>query len=468
MEEKQLDLLLDQFVEENKDQFIEDMKELVRIRSVKDTPSEGAPFGKGCREALGKAVEIAGRYGFETEIFGDQVGAAMLGDQENHIGAIAHMDVVPEASGWIYEPYEPIVKDGYMIGRGVSDNKGPGVSVLYALRFIKENNIPLKHGLRLMFGSDEETGMADVEYYLKNVKPPVFTLVPDAMYPVCYGEKGIFEGNIISQPFADTHIERFEAGVASNVVPDRATLVLKNVDFSKLKAQECETVTVTQEGQFVTLQATGTSAHAAMPEGSLNAIGEACKVASKSGVLSAQEKEFFDFIANLVSTYYGEGLAVNCEDEIFGKLTCIAGMSKFEKGKLVININIRYPLAIKDRELEEKIVATLTKVKATIDITSNGKTHYFDKDHPAVGVLTDLYNNIFEKNDKPYVTGGGTYARKFPNAVGFGVSVQGAPNPMPEHHGGAHQPDEVANLEDLYRGIKVYVKAFMALDKMEF
>lgn len=468
MDNKQLDQMLDQFVDENKDQFVSDLKELVSVKSVKEAPVEGAPFGMGPKKAMEKAMEIAERYGFETKNYDNYVGGIFHGDQSNHFGAIAHMDVVPEASGWIYEPYNPVVKNGYIIGRGVSDNKGPGISVLYALRFLKENNIELKHGIRLLLGTDEETGMADVEYYLENYEAPVFTLVPDAMYPVCYGEKGIFEGDLVSEDLTGSKVVDFTAGVASNVVPDNAVLKLKDVDFSKVKAAENNGVKVTQEGDLVVLTATGSSAHAAMPEGSVNAIGEACKAAIASGELDEKSEKFMQFVADLVSTYYGDKMGVNCEDEVFGKLTCIGGMMKFENNKLYLNINIRYPLAITNVKLEETIKNFCATLNATVEVFQNSPTHYFDKEHPAVATLTNLFNTIFNRDDKPYVMGGGTYARKFPNAVAFGLSLQGAENPMPENHGGAHQPDEVANLEDLYRGIKLYVKAFMALDEMDF
>lgn len=464
----QLEQKIDAFIEENKEQFIEDVKTLVKIRSVKDTPAQGAPFGVGCKQALDKALELAEGYGFTVKNYGDQVGAAYFGDQEKHIAAIAHVDVVPEATGWIYEPYNPTIKDGYIIGRGVGDDKGPAVVAMYAMRFIKDNNLPMRHGLRLLFGSEEETGMTDVEYYLANEKAPVFTLTPDTSYPVCYGEKGIFRGDICSKKLADTHIVDFEAGVASNVVPDNAKLTLKNVDFQKVKDCESATVMVQKDGEHTVLLAKGTSAHAARPEGSINAIGEACKVAVASGQLNAEETQFMQMVIDLVKSYYGEALGVDCQDEVFGKLTCIAGIMKFENDQMVMNIDIRYPMAMKDTKLEELLEENAKKFGATLAVDSNRKPHYFNKDHPAVGLLTKLFNDAYGMDEKPYVTGGGTYARKFPNAIGFGLGVPGAENPMPEHHGGPHQPDEVAKLDDLYMAIKLYIKAFVELDKMDF
>ena len=60
--------------------------------------------------------------------------------------------------GLDYEPFEPVVKDGYLIGRGAQDNKGPAVAMLYVMRCIRELGLPAAHELCLFAGCDEERG----------------------------------------------------------------------------------------------------------------------------------------------------------------------------------------------------------------------------------------------------------------------------------------------------------------------
>lgn len=65
----------------------------------------------------------------------------LTGKGNVEIGIWNHLDVVPEGKGWIYPPYTCTEKDGYLIGRGVQDNKGPAVAVLYAMKYCREKEI---------------------------------------------------------------------------------------------------------------------------------------------------------------------------------------------------------------------------------------------------------------------------------------------------------------------------------------
>ena len=65
-----------------------------------------------------------------------------------------------------------------MLGRGVADDKGPMVAVLYALKFLKEEGVSLRYPIRALVGDNEETRMEDVEYYLHNYPGPGVLLHP--------------------------------------------------------------------------------------------------------------------------------------------------------------------------------------------------------------------------------------------------------------------------------------------------
>lgn len=97
---------------------------------------------------------------------------------------MGHLDVVPEGDDWVYQPYAATYDKEHdcLIGRGVSDNKGPAVMALFLLRFFRENQIPLRYNYKLIFGANEETGMWDIPEYLSRRKVPDFSLVPDTTY----------------------------------------------------------------------------------------------------------------------------------------------------------------------------------------------------------------------------------------------------------------------------------------------
>ena len=157
-----------QFAQENRDAIIQDIKDLVAIKSIAGQPAEGMPFGPGPRAALDKALEMAERFGLKTVNVDNYIGYAELpGESEDYLATVCHLDVVPEGNGWKADPFTVREIDGWLLGRGVCDNKGASVLSMYMLKFFKEQGIKLRYSTRAIWGTDEETGSTDVAYYLK-------------------------------------------------------------------------------------------------------------------------------------------------------------------------------------------------------------------------------------------------------------------------------------------------------------
>ena len=174
-----------------KDDMIRDILEVVRVDSVESEAKEGMPFGEGVAAALDTALAIAQRLGFTTHNLDGYMGWAQYGEGDDYIGIIGHLDVVPVGVGWNQPPFSGYVDEhGRIFSRGILDNKGPIMSCLYALYAVKEIGVHLKKPVRILFGTDEETGFCDLTYYLEHEKPPVMGFTPDCKYPVVYGERG--------------------------------------------------------------------------------------------------------------------------------------------------------------------------------------------------------------------------------------------------------------------------------------
>ena len=248
---------IDAFIAANKDQWLKDIETLVSINSVESAPAEGAPYGLGARAALDKTLELAAGMGFATRNCENHIGYAELpgADAEKYLATICHVDVVPEGNGWTGDPFKMEVRDGWLIGRGVADDKGPMITILYALKFLKEQGYPLRYPIRALVGDNEETSMQDVEYYLKNYPAPAFCFTPDAEFPVCNGEKGHFGAELVS-PVCNGVIKEFVGGVANNAVPDRASALVET-DITKLK--NAPNITLEPEGTGVRIRGWGTS-----------------------------------------------------------------------------------------------------------------------------------------------------------------------------------------------------------------
>ena len=178
-------------IDEISDEMISEIKRIVQIDSVQSEAKPGMPFGEGVNNALEETLKLACELGFETENVDHMVGIAKYGTGEDYIGIMGHLDVVPVGDGWNHPPFSAYEdENGRIYSRGILDNKGPTLSCLYALYAIKELGIELKYPVRILFGTNEETGFNDLKHYLEVRKPPVMGWTPDCKYPVVYAERG--------------------------------------------------------------------------------------------------------------------------------------------------------------------------------------------------------------------------------------------------------------------------------------
>lgn len=179
-------------IEAHYDEFLRDLAKVIEVQSVRGPADLHAPFGKGPRQVLRVAVKLADQYGFKTSIVNDAVAVAQWGpDTSDYIGIVGHLDVVAAGEGWQSDPFKLNVREDTLYGRGVLDNKGPIMAVLFGMHLLKERGFYPRKTLRIIFGSDEESGSADIPLYLKEQPAPEFGFTPDCKFPAVYGERGI-------------------------------------------------------------------------------------------------------------------------------------------------------------------------------------------------------------------------------------------------------------------------------------
>ncbi len=464
-DEKQKEII-DTFLKKNRSAILHDIASLVNIKSVSKPDASGKPFGEGCAKALDTALAMGSALGFASKNYDYYCGKLSMG-KGPELAMIAHLDVVPEGSDWKYNPYNAvIVDDKYIIGRGVSDDKGAAVAALYAMKCLKELGMPLKHQISLILGCSEEAGMEDLKYYLKKEKPPVFAFTPDAEFPVCIGEKGMLTIDLTSQQLSG-NIVSFEGGLVFNMVADRASAVLCDVELGEVKRRLDEEFEISQVTKGVKVLAKGVSAHAAEPKGSVNAIQKLAAALVKTELVTGEHRLALEFIAQLLSDDYGISLGINCEDEPSGKLTKIGGKISYQDGVFVQNINIRYPVTASGNEILRKISESIKKAGFTAENVVDSAPSYLPADSAEVQTLMEVYREVTGRDEQPYTMGGGTYARHLPNAVAFGLGFVGSERLSKEpNRGGVHQPDEELNIECLLSAIKVFILALLRLDQV--
>lgn len=448
--------------------MINDICRLVEIPSISNPGEcEEMPFGKACSDAVACALETGARMGFEPMNHENICGTLLWkGSKTEEIGFFGHGDVVPAGSGWTYDPFQPVVKDGMIIGRGASDNKGSFMAALYALWYLKDSGYEPEHSWRFFIGTNEEKGMEDIQYYTQHYGQPVFSIVPDVMFPVCNGEKGVLELDA-DQAVESRVLLSFSSGIMSNAVPADAFASLRADEdmIVRLKAQGCEVEQ--KEPGVVQVHVNGIAAHAAFPEGSESAEVKLARILLNAEVLDEHARKLMEAIVSLFGDYYGSGLHVPFSDEISGKLTHVGGIASYENGVFHQNINIRYNIMADYEVMMEAIETALAEAGFTLSQVRNSAPCYVDAASEEVRKLTEICSRHLGMELQPYVMGGGTYARKLKKAVGFGPGIPGKEKRFGTEKGGAHQPDEYMEIEDLKRAFFIYVDAIRELDRMK-
>ena len=472
MEREELTKKIDAYLEDKWDAMVEDIAALVRIPSFQedDKKEPGAPFGPGPKKALAAALDLAVRMGFQTHDAEGYIGYADFpGASDTQLGIIGHMDVVPAGPGWTFEPYEVTRKDGYLIGRGVIDDKGPSVVALHAVKFWKDlqdagvaERFP--YTVRFLFGANEETGMADVAYYRERYADPLFLFTPDAEFPVCYGEKGLYDGFVTAPCSPAGRIVELVGGVATNAVPGEAHAIVR-ADAADLPAAERVTVTAEGEG-LARIAGAGRNAHASTPEAGVSAIGVVVDYLLANGLCDDAERAFLELEQRLIAHTDGSGLGIACEDEHFGPLTAVGGTVRTQDGCFVQSIDIRFPTAITADAITEKIRAAAEAAGCTYRTGREEEPFLMDPQSPVIQALLSAYNEATGENAETFTMGGGTYARHFSNAASFGPEKSW--EKMPEWVGSMHGPDEGVSEQLLKDAFRIYALTLGKLMKLEF
>ena len=473
MIDKNTDKLFTEWVSDNKDRILQKWIELAKIPSIKSEATDRAPFGENCAMALKTAASYFDSEGITNTVYeNDGYALAHYGDGEKTIGLFAHSDVVPVGDDWLYtNPFEPIIKDGALIGRGVEDNKSGIIASLCVMEFLRDKKIPLNSNLQLFIGSDEECGMGDMNGFLKNHPMPEISIVPDADFPCSVGEKGIYHFMMKSnKPFKE--IISVEGGEAYNIVLDNCrTEILYNASlYNEIASKITDNFTLTEDGKTITLSAKGIAKHASIPEGSVNAAYLIFSLLSDCETLSENDRIILSSAAKAISDYYGSGIGVTNDDPTFGKMTCVNGMVKTVDGCLCVSFDIRYGSSLDGIYLEKASEKAVNELSFTIIEADNRAGFEIDKDSVMPQIFEDIFCEITGERKSRVLMSGGTYARKLKNAFSIGTFYISPERKnkvlsMPDGHGGAHQCDEMIDIEGFFEGTRILLHYILACDK---
>lgn len=458
-------------IEELKEELISSTQNILRIKSVEAPALPGMPFGDGVNQALDAALELADKLGFKTVNYDGFIGFAEYGEGEDYVGVLGHVDVVPEGEGWTYPPYAAEIHDGKLFARGALDDKGPIIAALYGLKAVVDSGLTLSKKVRIIFGTNEETGTsAEIKLYLEKEKPPISGFTPDAEYPMINGEKGIANfdlvKDLISKPATGNYIEYIKGGLKANMVPEYAEAKLGLVDvFSTILDLESyvENTGYKLDSEIVEdtliIKSYGVSAHGSLPELGQNAIMQLLGFLGKIDFGASDVSKLIDFLnRNIGMEVNGESFGVDLEDKVSGKLSFNVGVINLNYDMAVLALNLRYPVTKTYQDMLSPLLETLEGSDIRIENMQNDTPLFFPEDHELIKKLQKVYVEQTGLDPTPICIGGGTYAKEMPNIIAFGPIFPGKPDLD-------HQVNECIELEDLIKNAKIYAHAIYELAK---
>lgn len=450
-------------VEKRRNEIISDTKDLLKIPSVltENLEDKEAPFGQPIRDALDFMLDLGNKDNFEVKNVENVAGHIEYGRGEEIVGILCHLDVVPTGDGWKYSPFSATEVDGKIYARGAIDDKGPTMAAYYALKMIRDLDLKLSKKIRIILGTDEETGWRGVKKYFESEKMPDIGFAPDANFPMIYGEKGIINVDITGN-VNDSILNYFAAGERYNVVPDKASasLNIKNSDefvgsYNKYLQDKGFNGSYEVKDGVVTLHAVGKNAHAMQPEKGLNAAFILLEFLNQE-INNSFVKYMCDYLTfDDRANKYG----INYNGDVMGDLTNNVGILEYNDGDFKIGLNFRYPIDW-DKEKGFKVIKESVKeVGFNVEVGKDSKPHFVDPSDDLIKTLHDAYIKYTgDKDTKIMTIGGGTYSRAMKKAVAFGPL-------MPNREDVVHQPNEYLIIDDFIKTVAIYAEAIYALAK---
>lgn len=425
-----------QLIEEHKADFYHDLARLIAIPSIKGPATEGAPYGIENKKVLEEVMALATNYGFTPHLVDDSVAYVQIGEEEDYIGIIGHLDVVEAGGKWTSPPFALTQREGKLFARGILDNKGPIFSCLYGLKLLVDHGYPINKTIRILFGSDEESGSSDIARYLKYEKAPTFAFTPDCKYPVVYGERGILavEYETSFRPETLAKITGIIGEQDRSFVPDHLSCQI--------------------EGK--TIEVTGKRAPSNAPDMGENAITLLAKEIETFSTDSKIKAYFAWIVKSLHNQHYGEGLNMHWQDAMSGFLNVTPYLLQKTATGFKLGLSIRYPVSYTENDVLEGLQQAAYPIETTVKVVRSLPSILHDKNLPEIQQLTRAYDAVTGLDSTPVTTTGATYARALPNTVAFGPS-------FPGQKGIAHNVDEYMDESDLLLNMEIYMQAILNL-----
>jgi len=370
-----------------------------------------------------------------------------LGQGKERVGVITHGDVQPvDPSKWKQSPFklDRTSEPGLLLGRGTEDDKGPIATAMYAMKAIKDRNVPLKKRIELYIYMAEESDWAPLQAFLKDHTPPQTNITIDAEYPAVTAEKGwgavrVTLPDMPSAPGSDALVASFTGGFFDSQIPEDARAVIDNADAdleAAIRARAAQQrgmhYQYAWQGKRLTVTGKGLSAHSSKPEDGVNAIAMLADALAVRHWGASQAGMMVDFVNDMIGTgVTGEKFGkIAYADEFMGPMTVAPTTLKQTDAGLTLGINLRRPRGKTTEELTKEINAAFNAWKEQnqprATLAAQIGEPWVQDNAPQLPTLMKVFSHYTGiKDAQPTSIGGGTNSRLFPRAVSFGPAMPG-------------------------------------------
>lgn len=433
--------------------LVNDLVKILQMNTIatEQLDNKDAPFGDNLKDALIKVLELGESFGFKTKNIDNVAGHIEYGEGEEIIAILCHLDVVPTGDGWTYPPFSGTIVGDKIYARGALDDKGPLMSSLYAMKLLKDKGIKLNKRVRLIIGTDEESGSRCVKHYLTVEEQPTMGFSPDANFPLIYGEKGIMSIDIIDKQKEDQFT--LTSGDRYNIVPDQATFTT-TIDVKTAFTKYCQDNNFKYKIDNQDYYLYGKSSHAMEPEKGVNAFVNLAKF-----LKNHSDNQLVKFVGErLIDTRFNE-INENFTDQEMGDLTVNVANASLNVNGGKVGLNLRYPINWDKEGFIKRFASLANEYNLEIKVISDSKPHYISPNSQFIKTLHNAYIKYTNDTTSPLQTiGGGTYAREINNAVAFGMLMPGRDDVV-------HRVDEYVHISDLLTAAAIYAEAVYQLGK---
>ena len=418
-----------------KEQMLLDIEKLVAVASLPDENSkeDNAPFGNKIRQCFDVFKAIAKDKGFCVEDDEGYAISASIGEQEDYIGILGHLDVVEagDETLWDSNPFQMVEKDGILYGRGVNDDKGPLIAALYAAWLIKEEQIPLRYAIRVIAGGAEETTWECMEHYFQSHKQPIFGFSPDGNFPIVNGEKGILQVKFTFPIINDIEIHTSE----------RYNYV-------------CDELQVKYQENIINFK--GKRALSRNPQRGENAIF-AFVHTYKEQQINSGAQACIDMIYDLfLDDFYGKKSGLYYEDSNMGTTSVCPMSLTCDESVFELCIDVRYVKSTSYEKIWERLLEIASTYSATLECITHKRLLFVEENSPLIIGLKNAYERVMHEEPEVLTKGGASYARVLDCGIAFGAT-------FPDEDPKPHMPNECMPIDSLLKSCEIYYEALREL-----